>query len=78
LRRRLSAPKRIGCVYRLTSLQAPSGFELSSWLPVDLLVGFISESERPGQALGIDADRSTVYPGRPKIEPDSACLAGDD
>jgi hypothetical protein len=33
LRRRLSAPKRIGCPYRLTALNAAPGFDPSSWLP---------------------------------------------
>lgn len=40
LRRRLSAPKRIGCSYRLTTLNSAHGFEASSWLPGDILSGF--------------------------------------
>ena len=33
LRRRLSAPKRIGCPYRLTTLSSAPGFDASAWLP---------------------------------------------
>jgi hypothetical protein len=40
LRRRLSAPKRIGCSYRLTTLNSAQGFEASGWLPGDILSGF--------------------------------------
>ena len=40
LRRRLSAPKRIGCSYRLTTLNSAHGFEASGWLPGDILSGF--------------------------------------
>jgi hypothetical protein len=32
LRRRLSAPKRIGCPYRLAAFNATPGFDASSWL----------------------------------------------
>lgn len=39
LRRRLSAPRRIGCGYRLTMLDSMSGFDLSRWLPVKLMTG---------------------------------------
>jgi predicted DNA-binding WGR domain protein len=40
LRRRLSAPKRIGCAYRLTALSAAPGFDASSWLPGDVMARF--------------------------------------
>ncbi len=33
LRRRLSAPKRIGCSYRLSAFSEAPGFDASSWLP---------------------------------------------
>jgi predicted DNA-binding WGR domain protein len=41
LRRRLSAPKRIGCPYRLCVLNAAAGFDTSSWLPGEVLAGFL-------------------------------------
>ena len=37
LRRRLSAPKRIGCQYRLAAFSAASGFDASSWLPGEVM-----------------------------------------
>jgi predicted DNA-binding WGR domain protein len=40
LRRRLSAPKRIGCPYRLTALSAAPGFDASAWLPGDVMARF--------------------------------------
>jgi hypothetical protein len=40
LRRRLSAPKRIGCPYRLTALSAAPGFDSSAWLPGDVMARF--------------------------------------
>jgi predicted DNA-binding WGR domain protein len=40
LRRRLSAPKRIGCPYRLTSFSAAPGFDASAWLPGEVMAGF--------------------------------------
>lgn len=42
LRRRLSAPKRIGCDYRLTSLSTASGFDATTWLPGEVMAGFFS------------------------------------
>src|SRR5947209_17211209 len=35
LRCRLSAPKRIGCPYRLAAYSAAPGFDASAWLPGD-------------------------------------------
>jgi hypothetical protein len=46
LRRRLSAPKRIGCPYRLAAFSAATGFEGSSWLPGDIMVGFFRAGDR--------------------------------
>lgn len=42
LRRRLSAPKRIGCPYRMTSLNTAAGFDVAAWLPGDVMAGFFS------------------------------------
>jgi hypothetical protein len=38
--RRLSAPKRIGCSYRLTGLNAAKGIDVDFWLSADTLSGF--------------------------------------
>ncbi len=46
LRRRLSAPKRIGCAYSLNSLNSAPGFDTGSWLPGDVMAG-CSRSGRP-------------------------------
>ena len=40
LRRRLSAPKRIGCPYRLAAYDAAPGFDASSWLPGEVMARF--------------------------------------
>jgi hypothetical protein len=40
LRRRLSAPKRIGCPYRLSAFSAAPGFDAAAWLPGDVMAGF--------------------------------------
>lgn len=40
LKQRLSAPRRIGCAYRLARLEASPGMELSAWLPMELLARF--------------------------------------
>ena len=37
LRRRLSAPRRIGCPYTLTSFTQVVGFDRDAWLPVDVI-----------------------------------------
>src|SRR5258705_6668248 len=42
LRRRLSAPKRIGCPYRLATLSTAPGLDASPWLPGEAMAGFIS------------------------------------
>lgn len=42
LRRRLSAPRRIGCAYRLTVYAAASGFDASTWLPGDVMAPFFA------------------------------------
>jgi hypothetical protein len=40
LRRRLSAPKRIGCPYRLTALSSAPGIDASAWLPGEVMASF--------------------------------------
>lgn len=40
LRRRLSAPKRIGCPYRLAGFSAAPGFDAWAWLPDDVMAVF--------------------------------------
>ena len=42
LRRRLSAPRRIGCAYRLAGFDAAHGFDASSWLPGEVMAGFFA------------------------------------
>ena len=41
LRRRLSAPKRIGCPYRLTALNSAPGFDGSAWLASEIMARFL-------------------------------------
>jgi hypothetical protein len=40
LRRRLSAPKRIGCSYRLAAFSAAPGFDAWAWLPGEVMAKF--------------------------------------
>ena len=40
LRRRLSAPRRIGCAYRLAILDIAPNFDCSIWLPSGLMGSF--------------------------------------
>ncbi len=40
LRRRLSAPRRIGCPYRLAAVSKARGFDAAAWLPEDILERF--------------------------------------
>jgi hypothetical protein len=40
LRRRLTAPKRIGCAYTLLGLTAADGIDVAFWLPGDTLAWF--------------------------------------
>jgi hypothetical protein len=48
LRRRLSAPRRIDCSYRLAAFSAAPGFDAAAWLPGDVMARFF-ESTRPGE-----------------------------
>jgi hypothetical protein len=40
LRRRLSAPKRIGCPYRLAAFSAAAVFDAAAWLPSEVMARF--------------------------------------
>ena len=42
LRRRLSAPKRIGCPYRLAGFSSAPGFDATDWLPGDVMARFFN------------------------------------
>jgi predicted DNA-binding WGR domain protein len=42
LRRRLSAPRRIGCAYRLTLLSESPGCDAAAWLPAAVLERFMA------------------------------------
>jgi hypothetical protein len=44
LRRQLSAPRRIGCPYRLTALNAAPGFDAAAWLPGEVMARFFQGS----------------------------------
>ena len=41
LRRRLSAPKRIGCAYRPVGFGVAPGFDASPWLPDEVMARFL-------------------------------------
>ena len=41
LRRRLSAPSRIGCPYRLAEFSTASGVDTSFWLPAEIMARFL-------------------------------------
>ena len=51
LRRRLSAPKRIGCPYRLAALNAAPGLDAWSWLPGDMMARFFQDKRGVSQRL---------------------------
>ncbi len=48
LRRRLSAPKRIGCCYQLSGLSACSDIDMGFWLPAEALAAFTASSAGEG------------------------------
>ncbi|SRR5579875_690370 len=56
LRRRLSAPKRIGCDYRLCGLSVAEGIDLAFWLPGEMLASF---SAADGSQNGSSSPRPT-------------------
>ncbi len=43
LLRRLSAPRRIGCAYRMSMMSVVAGMDRSAWVPDDLLAQFRDE-----------------------------------
>jgi hypothetical protein len=46
LRRRLSAPKWIGCSYRLRAFSAAPGLDALSWLPGEVMARFFSQGAK--------------------------------
>jgi hypothetical protein len=44
LRRRLSAPKRIGCSYRLSAFSTSRGVDPADWLPGNLMASLLTGS----------------------------------
>src|SRR5689334_3162517 len=44
LRGRLSAPKRLGCSYRLAAFSAAPGFDASAWLPGEVMARFFEDA----------------------------------
>jgi predicted DNA-binding WGR domain protein len=53
LHRRLSAPRRIGCAYRLAAFSAAPGFDATGWLPGKVMAGFFQDlSIAPEGGLG--------------------------
>ena len=57
LRRRLSAPRRIGCPYRLAAYSAAPGFDANSWLPGDIMARFFPDSNIRCLPRGVAASR---------------------
>jgi predicted DNA-binding WGR domain protein len=64
LRRRLSAPKRIGCAYRLAAYSAAPGFDAADWLPGDVMARFFSAAELADDLHGL------ASPSLPASAPD--------
>jgi hypothetical protein len=46
-RLRLSAPRRIGCPYRLAPFSAAPGFDASFWLPGEIMTRFFQATSAP-------------------------------
>lgn len=44
LRRRLSAPRRIGCPYRLIGFSTAAGFDAAAWLPGEVMARFLADA----------------------------------
>ncbi len=44
LRRRVSAPRRIGCCYRLSEFSAERGFEPGGWISEDVLGRLVNQT----------------------------------
>lgn len=66
LQRRLSAPRRIGCAYRLQELNSASGFDANAWLPGELLARFFPATTGfaalPSQVAPVQIDESRRLP----------------
>jgi hypothetical protein len=45
LRRRLSAPRRIGCAYRLTAFESAAGFDYATFVAGNVLARFLASKE---------------------------------
>ncbi len=58
LRRRLSAPKRIGCPYRLAAFSVAPGIDPAAWLPADVMARFFLAGQ-PTATLDAAADAMT-------------------
>jgi hypothetical protein len=58
LRRRLSAPRRIGCSYRLAAFNTAPGIETAFWLPADIMARFFQA------APDFTRRRSPSFPAR--------------
>src|SRR5262249_7778057 len=54
LRRRLSAPRRIGCAYPLAAYSAAPGFDAAAWLPGEVMARFFDPSIRRSVLVGLD------------------------
>ncbi len=46
LRRRLSAPRRIGCAYRLKEFSTADGFNAYAWLPGEVIARFLAADSK--------------------------------
>ena len=60
LSRRLSAPRRIGCAYRVSGVACAPGFDGSAWVPADVLAGFTAQQAHRTTTLLSVALRSEV------------------
>lgn len=57
LRRRSSAPRRIGCPYRVVGLSAAPGFDPGLWLPDGVIAPFLAaKGGNEGKWAGCNAD----------------------
>ncbi|MCQ3922065.1 MAG: molybdenum metabolism regulator [Planctomycetes bacterium] len=52
LRRRMSAPKRIGCGYGIRELSVPSNVNAGEWVPPAVLAGLLPEATYRGRHAG--------------------------
>jgi len=80
LRRRLSAPKRIGCAYRLSGLSTADGIDVAFWLSGDALACFCEEggwsippADLAGAGWRYASGQSVVYSSSSSSECASLC-----